>query len=245
MATTLHPITQRLHIPVHRHEAGAASPVWWQELAWVGAAAVVTFGITAILSGALELTRGWFVLIYAAVVAPFLAAYVAWSGVDLKNLLLHRWRWGMAGAVVISAFLVMSVLRQDSSARPDGARLIWDLAWLGVVYGLIDALVLSVLPVLATWRAFSARGWTGTLPGKVGVGALAVAASLIVAGVYHLGFAEYRGSEIVNPVFGNGVMSIGYVLANNPITAIASHIVMHVTAVLHGAETTVQLPPHY
>ena len=245
MATMLHPITQRFHIPVHRREAGTASPAWWQELAWVGAAAVVTFGVTAIFSGALELTRGWFVLVYAVVVVPFLVGYVLWSGVDVPDLFLHRWRWGLGGAVVISAFLVMSVLRQDSSARPDGALLIWDLAWLGVVYGLIDALILSVLPVLATWRALSARGWTGTLTGKVGVGALAIAASLIVTTVYHLGYAEYRGSDIANPLIGNGVMSIGYVLTSNPITAIASHIVMHVAAVLHGAGTTVQLPPHY
>jgi hypothetical protein len=245
MATMLHPITRRFRIPVHRHEAGTASSTWWQELAWVGAAAIVTFGVSAIFSGALELTRGWFVLVYAVVVVPFLVAYVAWSGVNLRDLFLDRWRWGLGGAVVISAFLVMSVLRQDSSARPDGARLIWDLAWLGVVYGLIDALILSVLPVLATWRAFSSRGWTGTVTGKVGVGALAIAASLMVTALYHLGYAEYRGNDITNPLIGNGVMSVGYVLTNNPITAIGSHIVMHVTAVLHGADTTVQLPPHY
>jgi len=56
---------------------------------------------------------------------------------------------------------------------------------------------------------------------------------------------EYRDGDIVNPVIGNGVMSVGFVLTSNPITAVASHIVMHVTAVLHGAESTVQLPPHY
>jgi len=102
-----------------------------------------------------------------------------------------------------------------------------------------------VLPVLATWRAFSSHGWTGTLAGKIGVGALAVAASLIVATAYHIGYTEYRNGDIVNPIIGNGVMSVGYVLTSNPITVIASHIVMHVTAVLHGAETTVQLPLHY
>jgi hypothetical protein len=245
MATPLRPFTHRTQFPLTRRDAGDVAPVWWQELVWVGIAAAMTFAVTAIFSGALELSRGWFVLMYAAVVVPVLIGYVLWSGIDLRALLIHNWRWGVAGAIVVSAFLVMSVQRQDASARPEGLRLIWDLVWLGVVYGLIDALILSVLPVLATWRAFSARGWTESLAGKIGVGALAVAASLIVATVYHVGYTEYRNGDVVNPIVGNGVMSVGYVLTSNPITAVASHIVMHITAVLHGAESTVQLPPHY
>jgi hypothetical protein len=221
------------------------APPWWQELAWVAGAAGVTFVVTAAFSGALEMSRGWFVLIYALAAVPILAGYVLWSGIDLRALFTHRWMLGVAGAVVFGTFVVMSVQRQDASARPEGARLIWDLVWLGVIYGLIDALILSVLPVLATWRAFSARGWTATVAGKVGVGALAIGASLIVAAAYHLGFSEYRDSDLRNPLIGNGVMSLGYVLTNNPITAIGSHIAMHVAAVLHGADTTVQLPPHY
>jgi hypothetical protein len=176
---------------------------------------------------------------------PIVLGYVVWTGIDVRALFVHHWRWGLAGTVVFGAFMMMSVLRQDSSARPEGLRLIWDLVWLGVVYGLTDAVLLSVLPVLATWRAFSARGWTASLAGKVGVGALAIAASVIVAAAYHLGYTEYRDGDIVNPLFGNGVMSLGYVLANNPITAIGSHVAMHIAAVLHGAATTTQLPPHY
>jgi hypothetical protein len=214
-------------------------------LLWVGIAAVATFAVTAIFSGMQELSRGWFVLVYAAVALPIVIDYVIWSGIKLWTLFVHNWRWGVAGAVVISAFLVMSVQRQDASARPEGLRLIWDLVWLGIVYGLVDALILSVLPVLATWRALSAHGWTASLSGKIGVGALAVLASLIVAMVYHLGYTEYRDGDIVNPVIGNGLVSIGYVLTSNPITAVASHIAMHITAVLHGADTTMQLPPHY
>jgi len=245
MATLLRPTIHRAHLSFHYREAGAAAPAWWQELFWVGIAAVATFAVTAVFSGVLELSRGWFVLVYAVVTLPIVIDYVVWSGIDLRALFVQNWRWGVAGAIAVSAFLMMSVQRQDGSARPEGLRLIWDLIWLGVVYGLVDALILSVLPVLATWRAFSSHGWTGTLAGKIGVGALAVAASLIVATAYHIGYTEYGNGDIVNPIIGNGVMSVGYVLTSNPITVIASHIVMHVTAVLHGAETTVQLPPHY
>jgi hypothetical protein len=245
MATLLHPITHRMHLPLHHRDAETAASAWWHELLWIGAAAVLGFAISALFSGALELTRSWFVLSYAVVAAPFLIGYFLWSGIDLRGFVVHHWRWGLGGAVVFGAFVVMSVLRQDASARPEGVRLVWDLIWLGVVYGLIDALLLSVLPVLATWRALSTRGWTESLSGKFGIGALAIVASLVVTAAYHLGYVEYRDGDIVDPVFGNGIMSLGYVLTNNPITAVGSHIAMHVAAVLNGADTTVQLPPHY
>ena len=70
-------------------------------------------------------------------------------------------------------------------------------------------------------------------------------ASLLVTVAYHLGYPEFRGSEVVGPVIGNGVCSLAYLLATNPIAAVLSHIAMHVAAVLHGPETTIQLPPHY
>jgi len=41
-------------------------------------------------------------------------------------------------------------------------------------------------------------------------------------------------------------MFIGIVAAGgNPFAAVLSHVAMHTAGVLHGMETTVQLPPHY
>ena len=103
-----------------------------------------------------------------------------------------------------------------------------------------------MLPVLATWQAFSALGWTNSLPGKIAVGAIALAASLLVTIAYHFGYPEYRVSGgVMGPSIGNGVMSLGYILSNNPIAAVFSHIAMHIAGVLHGPATVMQLPPHY
>jgi hypothetical protein len=111
--------------------------------------------------------------------------------------------------------------------------------WLGVAYGVLDALMLSVVPVLATWRAFRDRGWTKTWAGKAGVLALALAVSLVVTLLYHVGFSEYWGSGIKDPLVGNGIMSVGYIATANPLTAILSHVAMHVSAVLHGFTSAV------
>ena len=40
-------------------------------------------------------------------------------------------------------------------------------------------------------------------------------------------------------------MSLGYILTNNPIAAVFSHIAMHIAGVLQGPATVMQLPPHY
>jgi hypothetical protein len=145
--------------------------------------------------------------------------------------------------VLLSVFLAKNVLSQPASPRPQGLLLLLDLGWSGVVYGVADALVLSVIPVLATWAAFSHLGWTASWPGKIAVGDAALLTSLLVTTLYHYGFSEYHGAQMKAPLVGNGIMSLGYLLTANPLTALISHAVMHVTAVLHGAATTLQLPP--
>jgi hypothetical protein len=114
-----------------------------------------------------------------------------------------------------------------------------------VIYGLMDALLLSVLPVLATWQAFTVLEWTLTWPGKILVGALAILASLLVTIAYHLGYPEYHGKGLFGPVIGNTTMTLGYLLTTNPIAAMLSHVAMHIAGVLHGPASVIQLPPHY
>ncbi len=215
-------------------------------LGWIAAAAVLGFALSAIFAGWLRLPRSLFLVVYLALVAPFLYAFARWSRLSVVELIRHNWVWGLVGAVLISAFLVRNILSQPASAHTQGLSLAFDLAWLGIVYGALDALFLSVLPVLATWQAFSALGWTATVPGKIAVGVIALIASLLVTLAYHLGYPEYRTANgAMGPSIGNGIMSIGYILTNNPISAVFSHIAMHIAGVLQGPATVIQLPPHY
>lgn len=68
---------------------------------------------------------------------------------------------------------------------------------------------------------------------------------MVVIAVYHLGYPEFRGYQVLFPVFGVGVMSLAYIITGNPISAVISHIAMHITAVLYGLQTVMQLPPYY
>jgi hypothetical protein len=68
---------------------------------------------------------------------------------------------------------------------------------------------------------------------------------MVVTMAYHAGYAEFRGSDLGEPVVGNSVISVSYILTANPISAVIVHIAMHVASVLHGIDTTATLPPHY
>jgi hypothetical protein len=215
-------------------------------IAWVIAAGVLGFAISAVFSAGMRLSRNLFLILYVSLVTIFLAAFIVFNQVNLAALLTKNWLWGAVGALLVGAFLVRNVFSQPASVRSAGFPLAFELLWSGVVYGLVDSLLLSVLPVLAIWQAFSLFDWTVGWPGKIIVGVIGFIASLFVTICYHLGFPEYRVKKgIFGPTIGNGIMTIGYLLTNNPITAIFSHIAMHIAGVWRGPASVMQLPPHY
>jgi hypothetical protein len=84
--------------------------------------------------------------------------------------------------------------------------------------------------------------------GGVGVMVSALGASVLhvfVTAAYHWGYMEFRGPALVAPLLGNALITIGYLLTTNLMTPVIAHMAIHIAAVLHGMETTVQLPPHY
>jgi len=97
------------------------------------------------------------------------------------------------GGALVSLFTVKTVLMQPASPTPQGLELGFDLVWLGLIYGSMDGLVLSVMPVYATWQALTMLGWTKRWPGRLATGVLAILASMLVIGLYHLGYPSSGG----------------------------------------------------
>ena len=211
---------------------------------WTLGAGVSGFVTAALFSGALQWSRGVFVAAWLLVALVFLAAYTRLVRLDWRTQFGRRWRSGLVGGVILGALLARTVLAQPGASRPEGTAILWAVAWYGVVYGSIDALLLNILPVLEVYRAQSQAGGRGGSY-RIGVAFTALAASLLVTAMYHLGFVEFRGASLVRPIIGNGLITAGYLLTGSPVTPLVGHIAMHVTAVLHGLETTFQLPPHY
>ena len=218
---------------------------WYIYLAWIVATGLFAFAISFFFAGVMHLPRCLFLIPYIALSGVFLYSFFRWSGVSLPELIRHNWVWGVIGAALLAFFLVKNILSQPVSSRTKGFSLAFDILWLGVIYGLIDALLLSVLPVLSSWQAFTLLGWTVTWPGKILAGLIAILASFLVTAVYHLGYPEYRGKGLLGPVIGNTTMTLGYLLTTNPLAAMLSHMIMHIAGVFHGPASVTQLPPHY
>jgi hypothetical protein len=219
--------------------------VWYVYLGWVVAAGFLGFALSTIFAGVLRLPRNLYLIPYIGMSGLFFYAYIRWSETSISEIIRHNWVWGLVGAVLLTLFTVKNVLSQPSTPRSEGFPLVFDLLWSGIAYGSMDSLLLTVLPVLATWQAFTQLNWTTNLPGKFLVGVIAILASILVTAAYHLGYPEYRGAGLFGPVIGNTAMTLGYLVTNNPLAAIFSHIAMHIAAVLHGPASVIQLPPHY
>lgn len=219
---------------------------WATHLLWVAAAAVLGFAVAEIFAGLLHLPRSIYLIPYVSLVSLLVYGFVRWSHLSVLELLRHHGLWGAAGALPLAAFTVHNILSQPASPHSDGWSLVFELIWVGVVYGLVDALLLSVLPVLATWQAFTALGWTAHWWGRIAVSILAIVLSLVVTEAYHLGYPECRvAGGLIGPTIGNAAMTIGYVLTGNPVAAMFSHMAMHIAGVLQGPASVLQLPPHY
>ena len=171
--------------------------------------------------------------------------YIRWSRFDLGSFLRHNWYWGLLGAVFVGLFMVRNILEQPASPHKQGIWLVFDLVWLGVLYGAVDGILLSVFPIVTTRAAFGTLGWTAQWYGKIGVALLGLVASFITIIIYHLGYPECRSDVVFEIGGGQSLVTATYLLANNPFSAILSHIAMHIAGVLHGPATVMQLPPHY
>ena len=211
---------------------------------WVALAALVGFVSAATFSSLLRWERGPFVLAHAAVTIIFLTVYVARTSVRPLRQLQRRWLPGLLVGLLAGAVLAHGVEGQEASPRPAGSALAGALVWLGVVYGTLDALLLTVVPVLTVYGNRPAEDLKQGAS-RVRWGALSLLASLAVTAAYHLGFAEFRNAGLVQPLIGNGIVTLAYLLSGSPLAPVLAHVIMHVAAVLHGMGTTAQLPPHY
>jgi hypothetical protein len=156
------------------------------------------FAASAVFSSLLHLERAAFVAAYGVVGGAFVFVYLSTTGIDPVPQLQRRWGKGIVGGLVFGILRISGVTRQPGSAVPHGRRLVFALAWIGLVYGIVDAILLNVVPVLmvySTRQSSVLRNPRRDLSWSL----WALAASLFVTALYHIGFAEFRGPGLLQP----------------------------------------------
>ena len=211
---------------------------------WILVLAGFGFIVSAVSTTVVRLDREVFVAIWAV------AAILAWrlysrrASITIRTQLERRWLSGLIVGVVTGAILIMTVLRQAGSDAPRGMPLLAQGLWFGLVYGIVDAVMLSILPVLILYAGRPGADLQDPI-GRLRWAAAALLGSAVVAAAYHAGFREFQDASLLGPVIGNLVITFSYLASGSPIAPLLAHVMMHLAALLHGPATALQLPPHY
>jgi len=219
----------------------ATSISWLGALGWLAAISAASFLVAWVLTSRLGVRRTPYILVLALLTGGLTVGYLTWSDTSLTSFATTRWGWGLIGAAVAGALLARLSRHQPSGPRPQGWRLAATLAWEGVMYGITEGLLLSVLPVLVTWQAFAAHGWTSGIGKPLVAGTAAMGASLTVIVIHHLGYRGFHDRAALAPVMvGCGLLSLAYLLTASPLAAVGGHILLHTALNVRGSE----LPPY-
>ena len=210
---------------------------------WTALAAAAGFATSAVFAGVFHWGREAFVAAWTVVALVVWLSFQWTIGLDWRTQLRRRWVGGLVIGLIFGALLAATVLRQPASAAPTGAKLVTSLLWLGCVYGIVDALILSILPVIALYGLESPARLSEP-KGRLRAAGLALLGSLVITAAYHLGFPEFRGPALILPLVGNAAITFAYLLSGSPVAPLVAHVIMHATALVHGAGTAAQLPPH-
>lgn len=217
--------------------------IWQEAIAAFAVISIVAFLVTWVVTDLGHVARTPYVAILMLTTLALTGGYLAWSGTTLAALVTDGWALGLAGGIVAAALVATLVRRLPAGSRPEGARLVGLLLWEGVVYGAAEAVLLATLPVLATWQAADALGWTETAWTTLASGALAVAGALFVILVHHLGYREFRARAsrrmLAGALAGCGIQALAFLLTGNVLAPIVAHIVLHCQLALRGNE----MPP--
>jgi len=208
---------------------------------WFVAGAALGFLIPYVFSSRLKLQHDLYYSIYFALVGVFLAAYVQITGVNVRETLLRSLPLTLVAGVIIGALVVMNVLRTEPvTPRPTGAYLGFELLWRGLLYGTVDALLLTAFPALV---AFGLIGGDDSVVKHVGFAVVALALTIVITGTYHWGYSQYRRDGLRGPEVGNVILTLPTLVSANPVGTIVAHATMHVVANFHSYETPMYLPP--
>lgn len=212
---------------------------------WLAGGLLLAFLVPFVLADSLDLPRDLYYALYGAFVIGYFALWATSTAQPIRRLAATRLPLTLALSALASAVLVLVVFRnEDATARPDGLEFVGAVLWRGVFYGAVDGLLLSVFPILAVFAAFRGSRLRRSAGGTVVVGLVALAATLAMTAVYHVGYSDFRSEKLRKPVVGDVMWSSPTLLTLNPVGAPIAHIALHTAAVTHSYDTDTFLPPH-
>jgi hypothetical protein len=211
-------------------------------LAWFAGVSGIAFLLPFMLTSVWRLQHDVYYLVYFVITLTALMLYVRRSALDVWERLRSRSRSSLVLGLAAAAFVVWSVLaRVEATPRPTGWYFAFEVAWRGLAYGVVDALLLSAFPALVAWGLM--RGRIDGVTRRLAYGVLSLALVTVITVAYHVGYEDFRNREVVGPVVGNTMISVPVIATANPLGSVLAHAAMHIAAVTHAYESKDRLPP--
>ena len=237
VATTSRPRVQVLARPT---QAELRRSQW----TWLAGGLVLAFSIPFVLTDLASIDRDLYYGVFVGAVFAFAGAWLRFGVASPRRLLAHHWRGGIILGLAFVAVMAAIVQREPATPHPSGLEFAAAIAWRGVVYGFADGVILSAFPIVAVFCAFTGTRVLERKRGKVAIGALALAVSLLFTAVYHLGYSDFRGEKLRKPLAGDVIWSVPTLATLSPVASPITHAGLHVNAVVHSYDTDTFLPPH-
>jgi hypothetical protein len=214
-----------------------------QQAAWFAAVSAMAFVVPLVFCSYLELQHDVYYLVYFASVAAALAVYLHACEISVFEVVGHNWKLSLALGLASGAFVIWSVFgRIDSTPHPTGAYFAFEILWRGVLYGIVDALLLSAFPGVIAWKLMQ-RNIAGA-GRRISYGILTLALVVIITATYHAGYKDLQNVRgISQPEIGNTIISVPMIVSANPVGSVLAHVSMHLAAVTHSYESKDRLPP--
>ena len=208
---------------------------WLEAGAALAALAGASFFVSWLATDVARIGRTAYIAALAVVTALAAAGTLSFLDIDAAELVGHRWLAGIGGAVLAGGIGGIGVRKFRSTLVRSGRDLREAEAWEGVVYGISEGVLLSVLPLLVAWQASADAGWP-TWAGWLS----AFTASVVVIAIHHFGYWDYRGRRVFEALAGCLILSLAYLATGSVIAPALGHVILHLAAVAKGVE----LPPH-
>lgn len=215
---------------------------WQEAMAAYLVLMIAAFGVTWLVTDVFGVGRSLYIGVLGLVVVGLGAWYLAWSGTSF-DITGSNLAWGLVAGLAVAGAVTPLVRRLPRGHGAHGLRRAELFAWEDVAYGIAEALLLAVYPVLMIWQAGAALGWTDTNTGKVSAGGMAILGSLIVILVHHLGYAEFRQRASRPKLFGAlltcGLQALAFLVTGTLLAPVVAHVALHTEFTMRGTE----LPP--
>jgi hypothetical protein len=217
-----------MHAGAAGRTTSARSPVLWPAIA-----AAVAFGSSFTFTTILGWHRDLVKFTFAIVAFLLLAFYVRRERVNPLVQIVRRWMGGIIVGAALGALLVSGMTPEMRTNPTRGLAVVLEVLWSGGMYGTAMALMVNVLPVIAVYGSRPSQDLRDAAS-RLRWAAFALAASLVVAGAFFLGFEALRGPAILRPLLFSALTTVAYLLAGNPLAAILPTAIFHAAAVTSG-----------